>query len=147
MHANVILSQDVLDYSPLFGEIADAYFERSIYAEAARIYEILGGDPGVSISLIIKEFASDIMQTSSLYVLLQAAACRRMKGDLREAAEIYEHGSLVRVTINLRSKFRLVITADPTHKDAKMKLAEVYEILDEPRKALELVTQGSWSSF
>lgn len=36
----------------------------------------------------------------------------------------------------------LVIAADPTHKDAKMKLAEIYEILDQPRKALELVTQG-----
>lgn len=31
-------------------------------------------------------------QTSSMYVLLQAAACRRMTGDLKEAAEVYEHG-------------------------------------------------------
>ena len=36
----------------------------------------------------------------------------------------------------------LVIQADPTLNDAKMKLAEIYEILNEPRKALELVTQG-----
>lgn len=35
-----------------------------------------------------------------------------------------------------------MIEADPTHNDAKMKLAELYEILDEPRKALELVYQG-----
>ena len=27
-----------------------------------------------------------------MYVLLQAAACRRMVGDLKEAAEVYEHG-------------------------------------------------------
>ena len=33
-------------------------------------------------------------QTSSLYVLLQAAACRRALGDIKEAAEIYEHGML-----------------------------------------------------
>ena len=33
-------------------------------------------------------------QTSSLYVLLQAAACRRMLGDIKEAAEVYEHGML-----------------------------------------------------
>jgi hypothetical protein len=31
---------------------------------------------------------------------------------------------------------------DPTHNEAKMKLAEIYEILNEPRKALELVYEG-----
>ncbi|EPS96052.1 hypothetical protein FOMPIDRAFT_1151328 [Fomitopsis schrenkii] len=108
-HADVILAQDVLEYAPLFTEIADAYFEREMHAEARHIYEILGGDAG----------------TSSLYVLLQAAACRRMLGDIKEAAEVYEH----------------VIAADPTHNEAKMKLAEIYEILNEPRKALELVFQ------
>ncbi|TFY64254.1 hypothetical protein EVJ58_g2743 [Rhodofomes roseus] len=106
-HADIILAQDVLEYAPLFTEIADAYFEREMYAEARYIYEILGGDAG----------------TSSMYVLLQAAACRRMVGDIREAAEVYEH------------------VADPTHNEAKMKLAEIYEILNEPRKALELVFQ------
>ncbi|OBZ74021.1 hypothetical protein A0H81_06069 [Grifola frondosa] len=109
MHADIVLSQDVMEYAPLFAEIADAYFEREMYAEAGHIYETLGGDAG----------------TSSLYVLLQAAACRRMVGDIKEAAEVYEH----------------VITADPTHNDAKMKLAEIYEIMNEPRKALELVMQ------
>ncbi|KAH9921621.1 TPR-like protein [Fomitopsis serialis] len=108
-HADLILAQDVLEYAPLFTEIGDAYFEREMYPEARHIYEILGGDAG----------------TSSFYVLLQAAACRRMVGDIREAAEVYEH----------------VIAADPTHNEAKMKLAEIYEILNEPRKALELVFQ------
>ena len=37
---------------------------------------------------------------------------------------------------------RAVIQADPTNNDAKMKLAEIFEILNEPRKALELVMQG-----
>ena len=32
--------------------------------------------------------------------------------------------------------------ADPTHNDAKMKLAEIYEILGETRRALELVYEG-----
>ncbi|KAI0945905.1 hypothetical protein AcV7_010019 [Taiwanofungus camphoratus] len=109
VHANIVLSHEVAEYAPLFGEIADAYFERELYAEAGHIYEILGGDPG----------------TSSLYVLLQAAACRRMVGDIKEAAEVYEH----------------VVMADPTHNEAKMKLAEIYEILNEPRKALDLVLQ------
>ncbi|EIW58576.1 TPR-like protein [Trametes versicolor FP-101664 SS1] len=109
MHAKIVLAQDTAEYSALFSEIADAYFEREMYAEAGHIYEMLGGDAG----------------TSSMYVLLQAAACRRMIGDLKEAAEVYEH----------------VIQADPGHNEAKMKLAEIYEILNEPRKALDLVMQ------
>ena len=42
-----MLSEEVLDYSVLFAEIADAYFEREMYAEAKPIYELLGGDPAV----------------------------------------------------------------------------------------------------
>ncbi|KAJ6486311.1 hypothetical protein DFH09DRAFT_1265926 [Mycena vulgaris] len=106
-HAEVVLAQDLLDYAPLFTEIADAYFERGLFAEARVVYELLG--------------ASDT--TSSVYILLQTAACLRMADELREAAEVYE----------------AVRKVDPTHNEAKMKLAEVYEILDEPRKALELV--------
>jgi hypothetical protein len=37
-----------LDYAPLFAEIADAYFEREMYAEARPIYELLGADAAVS---------------------------------------------------------------------------------------------------
>ncbi|KAF7979955.1 hypothetical protein HWV62_40398 [Athelia sp. TMB] len=109
MHANIVLGQDFLDYAPLFGEIADAYFEKEMYSEAGVLYELLGEDP----------------VTSNLSILLNAAACRRMLGNLKEAVELY----------------KTVIDADPTHNDAKMKLAELYEILDEPRKALELVYQ------
>lgn len=48
MHASVILSQDSLEYAPLFAEIADAYFDREMYAEAGHIYEMLGADASVS---------------------------------------------------------------------------------------------------
>ncbi|KAG6897632.1 hypothetical protein C0992_012861 [Termitomyces sp. T32_za158] len=107
LHANAVLSQDVLDYAPLYAEIADAYFERELYADARPIYEILGSDAA----------------TSSLYILLQTAACLRMLDELKDAAEVYEQ---VRI-------------ADPTHNEAKMKLAEIYELMNEPKKALELV--------
>lgn len=40
-----------------------------------------------------------------------------------------------------------VITADPTNHDAKMKLAEIYEIMNEPRKALELVLEGMYDTL
>jgi general transcription factor 3C polypeptide 3 (transcription factor C subunit 4) len=36
-----------------------------------------------------------------------------------------------------------VIAIDPLNNDVKMKLAETYEIMNQPRKALELVYQGS----
>ena len=96
--------------------------------------------------LLVTEYLFiSLLQTSSLHVLLQAAACRRMMGNLNEAAEVYEHGLLfLRVppeTVAYDS-FDTVIKADPTHNDAKMKLAEIYEIMNEPRKALDLVMQG-----
>ncbi|KAF5345552.1 hypothetical protein D9758_012000 [Tetrapyrgos nigripes] len=109
MHANVVLAQDVLDYAPLFIEIADAYFERRMFTEARPIYEILGADTS----------------TSSVYILMQTAACLRALDEVKEAAEIYEH----------------VRAADPGNNEAKMKLAEVYEMMNEPRKALDLVYQ------
>lgn len=59
-------------------------------------------------------------------MLLQTAECRRALGDLRGSAEVYEH----------------VIAVDTGNSEAKMKLAELYEILNEPRKALNLVYQG-----
>ncbi|KAJ3497276.1 hypothetical protein NMY22_g19715 [Coprinellus aureogranulatus] len=71
-HANAVLAEDVLDYAVLFGEIADAYFERELYADAKPIYELLGADPA----------------TSSIYVLLQTAACMRNLEQLKEASEV-----------------------------------------------------------
>lgn len=47
MHANIVLSQELLDYSPLFVEIADAFFERQMYADASPLYELLGEDAAV----------------------------------------------------------------------------------------------------
>ncbi|KAJ7912852.1 TPR-like protein [Mycena leptocephala] len=107
LHVSAVLSENVLDYAPLFVETADAYFEREMYAEARPIYELLGGEAS----------------TSSLYILLQTATCLRMVNELRESADVYEYIRFV----------------EPTHNEAKMKLAEIYEILNEPRKALDLV--------
>ncbi|KAJ7635254.1 hypothetical protein FB45DRAFT_911116, partial [Roridomyces roridus] len=44
--------------------------------------------------------------------------------ELQDAAEIYE---------------TVVPKADPTENDVKMRLAEIYEVLNEPRKALDSV--------
>ena len=47
MHANIILDEDAADFSPLFAEIADAFFESTLYSEARPIYEMLGSDATV----------------------------------------------------------------------------------------------------
>ena len=47
MHASIVLLHDVMDYAPLFAEIADAYFEKDLCADAKPIYELLGADAGV----------------------------------------------------------------------------------------------------
>ena len=52
MHAKIILNQDVFDYAPLFAEIADAYYDLKMYAEARPIYETLAHDAAVKASHI-----------------------------------------------------------------------------------------------
>ncbi|KAH9065441.1 TPR-like protein [Lactarius vividus] len=108
-HAGIVLSQDIVDYAPLFVEIADAYFDLELYAQARPIYEMLGQDAG----------------TSSLHVLLQVATCYHMLGQLQDATEVYE----------------TILSLDPLSNDVKMRLAGIYEVLNEPRKALDLVYQ------
>jgi hypothetical protein len=56
--------------------------------------KILGYVLGVSFCLLVLRMVS-MDQTSSLYILLQTAACLRMLGELREAAEVYEHGRFI----------------------------------------------------
>lgn len=46
-----------------------------------------------------------------------------MLSEHKDAADVYEQ----------------LLLADPTNNDTKMKLAEIYEILNEPRRALDLV--------
>lgn len=69
-----------------------------------------------------------------------------MQGDIPEASEVYKQGGSIVVARHCIMLIRCkVIDADPSNTDAKMKLAELYEIMDEPRKALELVYQGTSS--
>jgi general transcription factor 3C polypeptide 3 (transcription factor C subunit 4) len=51
LHASIVLSHDVMDYAPLFAEIADAYFDKDVYADAKPIYELLGADAGVRLPI------------------------------------------------------------------------------------------------
>ena len=66
-----------------------------------------------------------------------------MVGDLKEAAEVYDRGTCELIACRTTcSCVHPVIQADPANNDAKMALAEILEILNEPRKALDLVMQG-----
>ena len=49
MHANIVLSQDITEYAALFVEIADAYFERDMFADARHVYDMLGADERVCV--------------------------------------------------------------------------------------------------
>ena len=68
-----------------------------------------------------------------------------MLGDLHEAAEVYEHGTFIRCSgaVPLMTCIA-VISADDTQNEVKMSLAEIYEVLNEPRKALKLVYEGQF---
>ncbi|CCO35244.1 General transcription factor 3C polypeptide 3 AltName: Full=Transcription factor IIIC 102 kDa subunit [Rhizoctonia solani AG-1 IB] len=63
--------------------------------------------------------------TSSLHVLNQIGSCHRQMKNYTAARDVYQR----------------IIDVDPDEHDAKMKLAEVYDILNEKRLALELVNQ------
>jgi hypothetical protein len=68
-----------------------------------------------------------------------------MAGELQDAAEVYEAGKSCILLDWLSSSLisePAVRRADPNHNEAKMKLAEIYEILNQPRKALDLVYEG-----
>ncbi|KAJ7770629.1 TPR-like protein [Mycena metata] len=73
----------------------------------------------------IYELLANDENTSSLYVLLQMAQCLLMLNELQAGAQVYEH-------------VRNLGCADNT---TKMKLAGIYELLNEPRKALDLVLE------
>lgn len=144
-----MLSHEVAEYAPLFGEIADAYFERELYAEAGHIYEILGGDPGVC------ESSSFAQQTLILLLthrqVVYTFSFKRLPVDVWWVIlrKLLKFMNMVSSTVAEKTSQRvddwIVVMADPTHNEAKMKLAEIYEILNEPRKALDLVLQGEFA--
>jgi general transcription factor 3C polypeptide 3 (transcription factor C subunit 4) len=68
-----------------------------------------------------------------------------MMEEFKEAAEVYEHSKSNSYFYMDELTLSSVKSIDPTNNDAKMKLAEIYEIMNEPRKALELVYEGTFA--
>lgn len=150
MHASIILAHDIVDYASLFAEIADAYFEKGMYSDARPVYEALGADASVRRSSLTLIFDSDIQ---ALISSIRQVVCTSYYRQLRVEEQLetirkpqkcmstvrhvwYLFGSVLTLLVT-------VISVDPSNNDAKMKLAEIYEIMNEPRKALDLVYQGT----
>ncbi|KAF7290085.1 TPR-like protein [Mycena chlorophos] len=73
------LAEDILDYAPLFSELADAYFDVETWTKAREVYQQLGS----------------CETTSSVHVITRTAMCMRAMGDLTQAAEVFEAGKVL----------------------------------------------------
>lgn len=71
-----------------------------------------------------------------------------MLGQLQDATEVYETSKLSSSPSPSKRNISLpVLSLDPSSNDVKMRLAGIYEVLNEPRKALDLVYQGLSDGF
>lgn len=140
----------MVDYAPLFVEIADAYFDREMYAQACPVYEMLGQDTGVRCSSHDRQ--------PIVYVTHRQAVCTSFSR-LRHATTCSDSFRMLLRSMkpvrlidpslpSMRRIIFLVLSLDSSLNDVKMRLAGIYEVLHEPRKALDLVYQGMpWTSF
>jgi len=149
-HASIVLSQDVIDYAPLFVEIADAYVDQEMYAQARPIYEMLGQDAGVCCpphhrKLVVHVTRRPVVCMSSSRWHCATTCSDNFRMPLRSMEPVCP------IALFLPSMKRIifaVLSLDSSLNDVKMRLAGIYEVLHEPRKALDLVYQGtSWESF
>ncbi|KAG8882395.1 transcription factor TFIIIC subunit tfc4 [Tulasnella sp. 331] len=120
LHGRIVLQEDPREYAILFDAIAGAYFEKQLYEQALGAYQQLA--------------AHD--ETWSLETIMQIGGCHRHLEDTEKCIEVLKY------TTNSRSdKTSQVIELAPDNIDAKMRLAEVYEIINKPQDALALVNQ------
>jgi general transcription factor 3C polypeptide 3 (transcription factor C subunit 4) len=74
--------------------------------------------------------------------VMNLATCHQFGGNLAEAEEMYSLGRTLLLQFSCKVDSITVLGSDPENRDAKLKLAEVYEALNEPKKALALVYEG-----
>jgi general transcription factor 3C polypeptide 3 (transcription factor C subunit 4) len=85
-------------------------------------------------------------KTSNFHILLQIGLCHRNLSNFDSAIEVYQIGKALWTTgfhHRLTEVHPAAIAADPSNTDVKMKLAEIYEMTNQSRKALELVQEGA----
>ncbi|KAG8739535.1 transcription factor TFIIIC subunit tfc4 [Ceratobasidium sp. 414] len=96
------------------------FFE--LHTELADVYFEIGA---YTDAVAIYERLACQPHTSSLHVLSQIGACHRQMNNYTAARDVYQR----------------IINVDPDVHEAKMKLAEIYDMLNEKRLALDLVNQ------
>jgi hypothetical protein len=145
MHAGIVLREDPALFGELFAELANAYMEQALFADALGIYSVLLG--GVQVSptrpCVQAPFAMAICRSLSrlpckqVYATSDLGDSRKLRASLdgvRTTTQIPSTGLLIGV--------RTVVSVNPELRDGKMRLAEVYEMQGEPAKALELVRES-----
>ncbi|KAG9007114.1 transcription factor TFIIIC subunit tfc4 [Tulasnella sp. 427] len=115
-----------LDEGQMHGSIVQTMDAR----EYASLFTELGGayfDRGLyAAALRIYEELASYEETSNIGILMRISSCHRLLGDFDKAVEVLKY----------------VLEVNPENIEAKMRLAELYEILDQPRQALALVNEG-----
>ncbi|KAG8952110.1 transcription factor TFIIIC subunit tfc4 [Tulasnella sp. 424] len=76
-------------------------------------------------ALRVYEELASYDETSNIGILMRISSCHRFLGDFDKSVEVLKY----------------VLEVNPDNIEAKMRLAEVYEILDQPRQALALVNE------
>ncbi|KAG8934610.1 transcription factor TFIIIC subunit tfc4 [Tulasnella sp. 417] len=98
--------------------------------EYSSLFTELGGayyDKGLyAAALRVYEELASYEETSNVGILMRISSCHRFLGDFDKSVEVLKY----------------VLEVNPDNLEAKMKLAEVYEILDQPRQALALVNEA-----
>ncbi|KAG8715736.1 transcription factor TFIIIC subunit tfc4 [Ceratobasidium sp. 395] len=93
-----------------------------LHTELADVYFEIGA---FADAVVIYERLACQPHTSSLHVLSQIGACHRQMKNYTAARDVYQR----------------IIDVDPDVHDAKMRLAEIYDLLNEKRLALNLVNE------
>lgn len=97
--------------------------------EYSSLFTELGGayyDKGLyAAALRVHEELASYEETSNIGILMRISSCHRFLGDFDKSVEVLKY----------------VLEVNPDNIEAKMRLAEVYEILDQPRQALALVNE------
>ncbi|KAJ1300854.1 hypothetical protein OPQ81_002493 [Rhizoctonia solani] len=104
----------------ILGHDINEYYE--LHTELADVFYEIGRYED---AVVIYERLACQPHTSSLHVLNQIGSCHRQMKNYTAARDVYQR----------------IIDVDPDEHDAKMKLAEIYDILNEKRLALDLVNE------
>lgn len=93
MHASIVLSTEhVVEYSILFEELANVYFDLAMYEEAREIYIKLATRNEVCWIITSSLCDLSLSQTNSIFIILRIGTCDRNLSNYQDAIESYQWG-------------------------------------------------------